>query len=186
MVAVNKVYVVVWIYLFMDFEGDAVKEIHAEPTFVKKIVKKSVSPSMQPGILTSLAPLLSHVATFGEEKEPPKDMILIGMQITNSGDVPAQGIRVSLRFPANCRVMEEHDVTGGIRIGQPQANSGGLFVDTEESEAYAWIDTLGNDLTMRSFEKVYARFPETEQQYRIQGHITQYGFLPPITNFRSR
>jgi hypothetical protein len=173
--------------LLINEEGDAVKEICAEPTFVRKI-RRSVKPSGMSGILAfqrqaMLLASMTRLATIGEEREPPKDMIPIGIQITNAGEVPAQGIRISLRFPTNCRVMDEHDVIGGFRIGRPGANSGGLFADTEKFEAYAWIDTLGNDLTMRSFEKVYVRFPETEQQYKIQGGVTQYSFPPTDFQF---
>lgn len=42
---------------------------------------------------------------------------------------------------------------------------------------------MGNDLTMRKFEKVYVRFPEKEQEYKVEAEITQHGFPPEEFEF---
>ena len=178
--------------LLVNEEGEAVKEIHAEPTFVKKIIKKVPRPSPDYSLFGQLAQsamLLAAVpdmSSMWEEKEPPKDLVPIGMQIANAGSTPARGIRVSLKFPAECKLIEKRDAVGGVGIlpSSIQRNSGGLFVDDEDdSEASAWIDTLGNDLMIKSFDKVYARFPEIRQEHKIQGHVTQYDSPPKDFEF---
>jgi hypothetical protein len=103
------------------------------------------------------------------------------LQIENIGSAPAQGIRVSLEFPAECKLIDKQEAVGGL--GKfPSKHSGGLFVHDEgKLEANGWIDTLGNDLAFKSFDEVYVRFPETEQQYKIRGHIIQHNF--PLVDF---
>jgi hypothetical protein len=172
--------------LLVNEKGEAVKEIHAEPTFVKKIIKK-VPRSMADysSTLAQIAATVGSMPSWYEERKPPEDLVPIGMQITNVGDTPARGIRVSLEFPPGCMLMEKREAVGGIVTAVPiSRNSGGLFVDDENpSEARAWIDTLGNDLMIKSFSKVYARFPAIEQGYKILGHITQYDFPPKDFEF---
>lgn len=174
--------------LLVNEKGEAVKEIRAEPTFVRKTIKKVPRPSPDYSLFSQLAQsatilgAMPDMSSMFEEKEPPKDLVPIGIQITNAGSTPARGIRISLKFPAECKLIEKHEAVGGLGILPPssiQRNSGGLFIDYENSsEARAWIDTLGNDLMINSFDKVYVRFPEMNQQYSIQGHVTQYDFPP--------
>jgi hypothetical protein len=170
--------------LLVNEEGEAVKEIHAEPSFVKKIIKKVPLPDY------SLFGLAQSPMFFGgipamhdmwEEREPPKDLAPIGMQITNAGTTPSHGIRVTLSFPAQCKLISKHEAVGGLDL-TPRQNHAGLFVDND-SEAHARIDTLGNDLTINSFDKVYVRFQEITQQYKIKGHVTQYDFPPKDFEF---
>jgi hypothetical protein len=171
--------------LLINEKGEAVKEIHVEPTFVKKILKK-VPRLMSDSTVAALA--ARSMSSMYEEREPPEDLIPIGIQIANKGGIPAHGVRLTLTFPAECDVIAKRDAVGGISIGPilPYApNSGGLFTERDEKipEAYAWIDTLGNDLTC-FFEKIYVRFPQVERQYKIQGHITQHGFPPRPNSLR--
>jgi len=177
--------------LLIDGEGNAVKEIHAEPIFVKRILRKSAKPDepMLPSAFLAAAKILRAVPPLGlgsfEERAPPKDLIPIGIQIVNKGEIPAQGVRLTLQFPADCEIIEKRDAVGGISVGPIlpyRPNSGGLFAGKDRHEAYARIDTLGNDLTC-SFEKIYVRFPQLERQYKIQGHITQHGFPPTDLEF---
>jgi hypothetical protein len=167
--------------LLIDGDGNALTEIHAEPTFVKRILRKSAVPALWQILRVPIVPAIGNLDIFAE-KDPPKDLVPVGAQITNRGEIPAEGVRLTLNFPADCEVFEKHDIVGGISISPPyyQRNSAGLFVDRDAKrpEAHARIDTLGNDLT-QSFDVVYVRFPQVEREYKIVGHITQHSF-PPI------
>jgi hypothetical protein len=172
--------------LLISEAGEAVNEVNAEPTFVKRTIKKvrRLLPSYSLfGQLAEQAALLGTIPVMSnmfEEKEQPKDLVSIGLQITNTGNTPARGIRVSLKFPTECRLVEKRKAVGGLEITSPiNPNYAGLFIDDkDDSQAHAWVNTLGNDLQINSFDKVYVRFPEVRQQYSIQGHVTQYD-LPP-------
>jgi hypothetical protein len=173
----------------VDDKGNATKEIYAQPIIVKKKIKLSrpQSPiSATVAELSKQAKLLSNLGLFGTE-EIPKDLVPIGIEISNVGEIPARGIRIFLKFPENCELISERDVKkGGLSyLLQPlNSTSGGLFVAREDkSEAWAWIDVLGNDLVMRRFEKVYVRFPEKEQEYKVEAHVTQYNFPPKDFKF---
>ena len=50
-----------------------------------------------------------------------------------------------------------------------------------ETEAKAWIDVLGNDLTMDNFDEVYVKFPE-EGKYEIDASVVQHNY--PTKNFK--
>lgn len=177
--------------LLVDQNGKAVKEIQAEPTVVKKIIKKrsAVRSGQDDSYLSQLLQTVTLArGAFGsdlfEEKEPAKDLIAIGIQIANAGGMAARGIRVSLEFPAECKLLEKREAVGGIgRIGSGRPTSGGLFVDEQKTEAHAWIETLGNDLSMKSFDEVYVRFLEIKQQYKIRGRVIQYDFPPKDFEF---
>jgi hypothetical protein len=172
--------------LLIDPEGNATTEINAYPTYVKTKKVKSKSPPIP--YLHGLAELSKVLSSFPFiKKEPAEDLIPIGIELTNVGEAPAYGIRVFLEFPQDCELIEEHDVTGGLPfiLKDTSLSSGGLFVDPKnENEASAWVNVLGNDLTMRNFEKVYVRFPEKEQEYKIKALVTQYNFPPENFEFK--
>jgi hypothetical protein len=56
---------------------------------------------------------------------------------------------------------------------------GGLHVSrTSKSEAVAWMDSLGNDLTMNNFDTVSVRFPSEEREHKIKARVVQ-NYFPP-------
>jgi len=120
---------------------------------------------------------------FGK-KEPPKDLVPIDIQISNIGEAPAHGIRAYLEFPRECELFERVQV---VALGMPIVSTtfkptrGGLFVEPDTCEVWAWMGILGNDLIARKFNEVYVRFPAKEQEYKIMGSITQHNF--PKENF---
>lgn len=152
----------------VDRQGNTTREICAEPTY-QKIEKVEIKPE-----------LFSFAG-----REPAEDLVPIGIEISNAGEAPAHGIRVFLEFPEGCELISEYGATGGIsNLLERESESGGLIVDSEnELQALAWIDILGNDLTMRKFQKIYVRFPEAEQTYRIRAEVTQHNFPPEDFEF---
>ena len=176
--------------LLIDTEGNATQRINAKPTFTKvKKVKMKVppTPSVRMQKLAEEA-YQSLLYPFGK-REPAQDLVPIGMEITNTGEAPAHGIRVFLQFPKDCELFMEHEIGGigslaSVIVSKAKPTSGGLFVDYENrTEASAWMNTLGNDLTMRKFDRVYVKFPEKEEEYKITARITQHNFPPEDFEF---
>lgn len=169
--------------LLVDSEGSTTEKIDAQPTFTKiKKIKSKARPAPR-SIFEGLKTL--PIIPYGE-REPPQDLVPIGIEVSNTGEAPAYGIRVFLHFPKSCELFEQHDVIGGLRlfVSKFKPTSGGFFVDRDNSEAWAWIDTLGNDLIMRKFDKVYIRFPPEEQKYKMMARITQHNFPPEDFEFK--
>jgi len=176
----------------LDDEGNAPEVIKAQPIIVKtKYVKTKpksrVDLATLPHSAALAVALMKNAQAFASinslyGKKPQKDLVPIGIEVTNMGKIPAEGIRIFLNFSEECELVDEHEAIGGF-VSYRKDNSG-LFVDKDnKSVAYAWIDTLGNDLTMRKFQKIYVRFPEKEQTYLIKAHITQHRFPPSEFEF---
>jgi hypothetical protein len=173
----------------LDGDGNITDEIKAQPIIVKtkyvNLKPKETLP-LSVAYFTSLAQYAQKFASMSSPyapKEPPKDLVPIGIEIRNIGEIPAEGIAIFVEFPEECELVNEHEAIGGFV--SHRENSGGLFVDEDNrSVAYAWIDVLGNDLTMRKFQKIYIRFPEKEQDYLIKASITQHGFPPSEYEFK--
>jgi len=139
-------------------------------------------PAVIAALLKKTQALASISSLYGP-REPPKDLVPVGIEITNVGEIPAEGIRIFLKFPEECELVSEYDAIGALSPNNP--TSGGLFVDEDnKSEASAWIDVLGNDLTMRKFREVYVRFSEKSQEYLIKARITQHRFPPTNYEFK--
>jgi hypothetical protein len=170
----------------VDHTGKATKEIHAQPTFVKIETVKKKRATFPPGIpsIGLLAETLASLHYPFAEKIPDEDLVPIGIEVSNIGQAPAHEIRISLQFPESCQLVEEHEATGGVRAPYLRRTYGGLYVDDKDrSVAYSWIEVLGNDLTMRQFEKVYVRFPEMEQTHHVNATVTQHNFPPETFEF---
>lgn len=172
----------------VDEVGNATRTIHANPTIIKKKhIKRKSSVDLYPAGVVELlkqAQALSIFPNLYGTREPPKDLVPIGIGIANVGEVPAQGIKVFLEFPEDCKLIPESDAIGGLAQFVQNPTSGGLFVDDEDKTvARAWIDSLGNDLVMRKFGKIYVRFPEKEQEYEIKARIIQHSFPPKNFEF---
>jgi hypothetical protein len=154
--------------LLLDTDENATEVITAQPIIIKKrYVKKESKPP------------IVHLA----ELVAPTQLVPITIEVSNIGEIPAEGINIFLEFPEECELVEEHDAVGGI-LPKP-TTSRGLFVDDENrSVARAWIKILGNDLTIRKFNKIYVRFPEKKQDYLIKGRIIQHRFPPTYYEFK--
>ena len=175
--------------LLVDGKGNAGREIHAQPTYIRVKRVKGTPPIPYINALSELTRKMESVIYPFGKKEPSKDLVPIGIEISNIGEAPAHGIRILLKFPEDCELIPEDVAVEGFPVlskylSKYKPSSGGLFVDSEDrSEAWAWIDNLGNDLMMRKFEKVYVRFPEKEQQYIIKARIIQHNFPPENFEF---
>lgn len=174
--------------LLIDSEGNAKRKIVTQPTFtrIKKVKKQATAP---PIYISKAFKAMRNARSLPypfAQKEPAQDLVPIGIEVSNVGEAPAHGIRISLEFPEDCELIEQRDAIGGgfLLPSKYKPTRGGLFVDREnETEVWAWIDALGNDLIMRRFDKVYVKFPEKEQEYKITGRITQHNFPPEDFEF---
>lgn len=182
--------------LLIDPEGNATTEINAQPTSIKIKKIKSEYPIVQyyhknielfNKFIKNITPPITPPSLF-LEKELAKDLIPIGIELRNDGEAPARGIRVFLEFPRECELVEENEAIERFQFVQKsniKPSSGGLFVDSKNrNEARAWVEILGNDLTIGNFKKMYARFPEKEQEYKIKARVTQYNFPPEDFEFK--
>lgn len=162
--------------LLIDPNGNTSKEIIVEPSFEKQVVKTEFQ-------------WIAELPNIFGEKKPEPDLVPIGIEITNIGENPAYGIRVFLRFPTECELLDKHGVTGGLSIlpRNYKPTSGGLHVDEDnKNEARAWIDELGNDLMMNDFDKIYVRFPQKEQNYKVTACLIQNNYPPKDSVFTIR
>lgn len=176
--------------LLLDTDGNATKMIKAQPTIIeKRYVKRKPIPMAYPAGMAALlkqTQALASISSLYGPREPPKDLVPVGIEISNVGEIPAEGTRIFLKFPEECELVSEYDAISGLSAFAPNnPTSGGLLVDEDnKSEASAWIDVLGNDLTMRRFREVYVRFPEKSQEYLIKARITQHRFPPTDYEFK--
>lgn len=165
----------------IDEKGNATREIIAEPIIVKKKYRQPYLPSP-----VTIAELSAAMAELYRQVEPSKDLVPLGIQISNVGDMPAQEIHIFLTFPGDCELFEEHDVIEGYHylFRQSRLNHIGITIDEENKcKAHAWVNTLGNDLMMKNFTKVYVRFPEKGGKYKVNATITQHNFPPKNFEF---
>jgi len=162
-------------------EGNVGNEITVQPKFVKIKKEKVKSPPPLPLYTKQMAELSRVISSFPFlQKKPSEDLVPIGIQLSNIGEAPAYGVRVFLKFPEDCKLYEEHEVVGGLeRLLRGSSSTVGLFL-TNEHEAKARVEVLGNDLQVENFEKIYVRFPEKEQECTVKARVTQYNF--PLKN----
>lgn len=86
--------------LLIDEEGNATNKILAQPTFIK--TKRVPKPETVSPIFASVAELNKQIQSITDlfgRKERSKDLVPIGIEVSNAGEIPAQGIRVFLKFP---------------------------------------------------------------------------------------
>lgn len=164
--------------LLVDNEDIATKNIKASPIFkkAKKIRVEAPATSIY-ATFEAIKNLqrLESVGTLGWKPTP--DLVPIGIELSNVGQAPAQKITVFLQFPEECEVIENlqvHLIGAGDK-----PTSGGLYPSGKnKSEAVAWMDSLGNDLTMSNFGKIYVRFPQEAKEYKIKARVIQ-NYYPP-------
>lgn len=163
----------------IDEKGKATREIIAEPIIVKKKYRQPYLPSQ-----VFIAELSAAIAELYKQVEPSKDLVPLGIQISNVGDISAQEIHIFLTFSGDCELFEEHDVMEGYHypFRQFRPNHIGITIDEEKKcKAHAWVNTLGKDLMIKNFRKVYVRLPEKEGKYKVEATVTQHNF--PSKNF---
>jgi hypothetical protein len=164
----------------LDSEGKPTKNICVTPTFtlIKKEITKSPLKATKP-IWFAFPEIYNPFAT----KKPSEDLVPIRISITNEGERVAAGIYIFLYFPPECELIPEREFSGFIAsIVKTKPKSGGLYVDSEnKSEAWAWVDVLGNGLTKNRFDEVYVRFKPEEREYVIKASVTQHNY--PMVKF---
>lgn len=180
----------------IDAQGNVCKELYIQPKVFKRVVLKKEktieTPESEPSVLSAhlsaaISELLKQQTKLLESisKQPPEDLFPIGVEVSNIGEIPAEGIRIFLKFPEEVKIFEESEFKGPLYLlDQRFSAHGGLFADKGRNEAFGWIDILGNDLTMKLPCKVYVKFPEIEKEYKIEGTITQYYFPPKNFEFK--
>jgi hypothetical protein len=165
-----------------DHQGNPVREVFAQPTYVRK--KKVPGDAAAMPAMRTMTEMIARIQPvifpFGH-KEPGADLVPIGIEISNVGEAPAESLMISIDFPEGCELLSKCEAAGGLPL--ITAARRGLFVDSEEREAWATVDILGNDLTMKDFDQAYVRFPEKEESYRIGAKITQHNFPPEEFTF---
>lgn len=167
----------------IDNSGSIVDSLTVKPVFTttKKVkIQRPYNP-----MLASFEAIknLSLPMELYATKKPSLDLVPIRIIISNEGQAPAQEITVFLNFPNGCELLNRHEVVGGLDIvvGKFKPTHGGLYVN-EVDEAIAWMDSLGNNLTMRNFDEVYVRFPPEEKEHIISARLVQ-NYYPP-KNFK--
>jgi hypothetical protein len=161
----------------IDASGSVTKTVHAQPTFVK-IERLKANVALSP--MQLLARVAANAIPFSpfQERDPCEDLVPIDVQVSNSGETPAEGIRLSLHFPGGCKLVSEYDATGKLNVMAGKRSFGGLYVDDEdELVARARIDVLGNDLSLR-LDRLYVRFPEREEIFHVDAKVTLHNFPP--------
>jgi hypothetical protein len=131
-----------------------------------------------------MAQLISDINNSFGRKTPAKDLVPIGIEIWNEGEIPANNIVVFLGFPDSCELFEEHDVIGGVSLLglKTEPTFGGLTVDNEKRNATAWLKRLGNDRMKSNFHRIYVRFnTEEEREFQVDASVIQDNY--PETHF---
>lgn len=172
--------------LLIDKDGKSTETLVAQPTITK--IRKSEATEMtartQMSNVEWLAHLTSTIYNPFEEKTPAKDLVPIGIEISNEGEIPANNVVVFLEFPEGCELLEEHDVVGGVILSlNATPTYGGLNVDDEKkNKAVAWLKRLGNDRMKNDFRRIYVKFnTEEEREFQVDASVIQDNY--PETHF---
>ena len=172
--------------LLVDQEGKASDTIYAEPviTKVKYVDEKYATPEEHTAIALRNLTASLNVAGFPIAKGPDKSLVALGLEIWNKGEIPAQNILITLKFPEDCELIEESNASElDFAAHTGRKTRGGLYVnDKRKNLAQAWLDRLGNDRAASDFERVLVRFnTEAEKTFEAQGTVIQDNF--PRTDF---
>ena len=177
--------------LLVDQEGNASDIINAQPIITKIRYLEKEKPSTIASVVsaTDAARRIAEVMQpFFGGRTPEKDLVPIGLEIWNDGEIPAENILVFLEFPEDCELVEESDAVGGFILTRSVLNptQGGLYIDQKnKTTAKAWLNRLGNDRMTRKFDKIYIRFPtEEEKEYKVNATIIQDNSPPTYYDFK--
>jgi len=175
--------------LLVDREGNASGTIVGQPILTRiKFVEKK--PSAITGLESAALALgkMSEAMTPLFGAAPEKDLVPIGLEIWNNGEIPAENIQVYLEFPEDCELVEARDALGGFVLPHSILNPdrGGLYIEQNgEKIAKAWLDRLGNERLTREFDMIYVRFPtEEEKEYSVKATIIQDNFPSSHCEFK--
>lgn len=166
----------------VDASGSLTKAITAQPTYVRieRVKANAAESPIDIPVLLARATLPIVTSPF-LEKEPSEDLVPIDVDVSNSGEAPADGIRISLHFPSGCKLVSDYEATGNPSVAK--RSFGGLYVDDEdETVARAWVDVLGNDLSLR-LDTLYVGFPERDEIFHVDAKVTLYNFPPESFRF---
>lgn len=169
----------------LDDEDNSANELTVTPTYLNKIEIRKSAASNPIGYRTHQQIKQFEYISRGfspiVEQTPSEDLVPLGIELTNIGDSPANGIRIFLVFPPECEIASHYDVVGGLSylVGPKFGDMGGLYVYEGRPEAHASLHQLGNDLVANRFSKIFVRFPPVETTHVIEARVIQHGF-PPI------
>lgn len=176
--------------LLVDQEGNVSDTISVQPAITKIRYLEKEKPSTIGAIESAIvsAGRLTEAMQSIYGKTPEKDLVPIGIEIWNDGEMPAENILVFLKFPEDCELIEESDAVGGFVLTRSILNptQGGLHIDPKDkTTAKAWLNRLGNDRMTRKFDKMYVRFPtEEEKEYKADATVIQDNCPPTYYDFR--
>lgn len=173
--------------LLVDEHGKASETIEVQPIITKIAYVDRKVPLTQLEMASQLSQTLASALSFGQ-KEPDKELVPIGLEMFNDGDMPAENILVYLEFPEDCELVKKRDAVGGFDLSTLYSapTQGGLYIDKEnERTAKGWLDRLGNDRMTRGFDEIYVRFPtEEEKEYRVKATVIQDFFPRSYYDFK--
>ncbi len=116
-----------------------------------------------------------------QKKAVEKDLIPLGLYISNDGQIPANNVMVKLEFPENCELIDKFLAEGvefnkaivaPITMSTPPT-SGGLYIQ-KSNVASAWLNRLGNDRAKENFNEIYVNFhTATEKTILVKGTVVQ-------------
>jgi hypothetical protein len=169
----------------VDKDGKSAETLVVQPIITK--IRKSEAQETVVNAMSNverMAQLISDINNSFGRKTPAKDLVPIGIEIWNEGEIPANNIVVFLGFPDSCELFEEHDVIGGVSLLglKTEPTFGGLTVDNEKRNATAWLKRLGNDRMKSNFHRIYVRFnTEEEREFQVDASVIQDNY--PETHF---
>lgn len=169
----------------LDTQGKPVCKLTVNPKFFRyKKVLKPKRHEPQTGLATMLASYEQAMASMAasaptsifNERKPTPDLAPIRVMLRNKGGRKAEGIRVFLDFPEECKLVDKMEFQSFLIPPAHKVTYAGLFVERENVHlATAWSDLLGNDLK-QEFEEVYVSFKPEERTYVIEATVTQHDY----------
>lgn len=173
--------------LLVDSKGNITKSITASPIFTKAKKVKTKRPSTTSVSFEAIKALSSIASIYPYARtEPSSDLVFIGIELSNVGQAPAQEIVIFLKFPKECELINKRYAVGGLYLplSDFKPTYGGLYEkSTDEVEAIAWMDSLGNDLVMSKIDEIYVKFPAEKKEYKIRARVIQNYFPPKDFEF---
>lgn len=167
-----------------------INEFTVEPTFHVEAEPKVVNGTALPEISKQLVDVTNSLSNLGfltgTGKNPTENLVPITISLKNNGTSVAEGIRITLEFPKECKLHEANEFYNVlIPVNMGRRNVSGLYIDDYEinKNCYARVDKLGNDLQIDDFDYIYVEFPNKTETYRIKANITQHNFPPKDFEF---
>lgn len=164
----------------LDESGEAVKKIQVSPTY-EKIIKKKAMAAMVPSAIVSqfagMAATVEAINAIGQRfshRDPPKDFVQVNLELQNNGEVPAQGINISLEYPQECEFLPQSDSFLLLGAG----NSIELDESCNPVQGRTIIKKLSNDRKVECQSSFFVKFPERATDHIVKATVFQDGFPP--------